>query len=93
MHYTPYSDSDLAPWFEEVFAGYTFEQAAHRLGMDWKRTQQTYYGDREIVDHALGLSIAAGSLIRAGEKEVPLDRWDDYYDPYLDSNNWIPMYK
>jgi hypothetical protein len=76
-----YTDEQLKPFFDEVFMGYPFQEATERLGMDWKTMHNTLYSDDDIMGYALDLSIAAGALIRRGDKPVP-DRKDKLYEEY-----------
>ena len=76
-----YSDDELKPFFKEVSAGYCFEQATERAGMDWQTMHNTLYSDDETIGYAIDLSMVAGALIRRGDLPVP-DRWDGLYDEY-----------
>lgn len=78
QRYPQYTDAELAPFFEQVSAGYCFEQATKRAGLDWQRVENCLYSDDETMAYALDLSMVAGALIRAGKLPVP-DRWDGLY--------------
>ena len=84
-----YTDKELEPWFDEVAKGFSFEQASDNLGYDWKKTQNTFYGDDDVFGHALDLSMIAGAQIRMGKLEVP-DRTDGLYEEFRDPANWWP---
>lgn len=73
-----YSDHELIPWFDEVSAGYDFEQAAERCKLVPKWVENSVYSDDEVYAHALDLSLVASAKIRAGEIPVP-DRHDNLY--------------
>ena len=82
-----YTDEELEPWFAEVSAGYPFDEAGERLGMDLERLRYTYSSDWEVSDYAVKLSMIAGHKIRHGMQPVP-DRTDGLYDKYRDPDNW-----
>lgn len=83
QRYPQYTDTELEPFFDQVSAGYCTTQATEKAGMDYDTIMNTLYSDDETMEHMLLLSMAAGALIRSGEKEAPADRWDGLYDEYL----------
>ena len=78
QRYPQYNDEELVPWFDEVAKGYSFAQAADRVGYVWEWVLNTVYCDDDVYGHALDLSIEAGALIRAGKLPIP-DRHDKLY--------------
>jgi hypothetical protein len=80
QRYPQYSDTELAPFFVEVRAGYTINQAADRCKYVRRWVWNTLYSDDETIGYTLDLSIYAGALIRAGKIPIP-DRYDGLYSP------------
>jgi hypothetical protein len=80
QRYPQYSDTELEPFFAEVYAGYCFNQAADRCLYERRFVWNTIYSDDEVMEHALNLSMAAGALIRSGKMPIP-DRYDGLYSP------------
>ena len=76
-----YTDEELQVWFDQVALGYSFEQACERVGYSWIKLQRTFYKDRDVLRHAMGLCMYAGALIEDGTLAPP-DRSDGLYDKY-----------
>jgi hypothetical protein len=80
QRYPQYSDTELAPFFDEVSRGYCFNESADRSGLERETLWNTLYSDDETIGYALDLSVHAGALIRAGKIPIP-DRYDGLYSP------------
>jgi hypothetical protein len=82
-----YTDEELQPWFDALAAGYPFDEAGERQGMDRQKLRHTYFSDWQVGKHALNLSMIAGHKIRHGMIPVP-DRADGLYEAYRDPAKW-----
>jgi len=81
-----YSDEEMMPFFEEISKGYCYKQSADHCLYPREWVLNTLYSDDDVIGHMLELSMVAGALIRAGEQEPPLDRYDKLYNKYSKTN-------